>query len=150
MTGSRRQSTDTAPKQEYPMTKHDIARVLNEIAFFLFLKGENPFKAQAYGRAATAVLTSSSDLHALIADNSLTDLSGIGPATARVITELVTTGHSTVYEQTRGDYPSSLVTLGDIPGLSRKQILKLYEQAGIISVADLKAACRNGRLLAVP
>jgi DNA polymerase (family X) len=132
------------------MTKHDIARVLNEIAFFLFLKGENPFKAQAYGRAATAVLTSSSDLHALIADNSLTDLSGIGPATARVITELVTTGHSTVYEQTRGDYPSSLVTLGDIPGLSRKQILKLYEQAGIISVADLKAACRNGRLLAVP
>ncbi|MCC2641472.1 MAG: Pol4 [Nitrospira sp.] len=132
------------------MTKHDVARVLKDIAFFLFLRGDNPYKAQAYERAGLALLTSPADLHALIATGSLTDLPGIGPATARAITELVTTGHSTVHEQARGEYPSSLVALDDVPGLTRKQILKLYEQAGITSVADLKVACRNGRLLAVP
>ena len=45
--------------------------------------GDNPFKAQAYERGATAVLTSQPDLADLIATNSLTDSSGIGPATAR-------------------------------------------------------------------
>jgi DNA polymerase (family 10) len=69
------------------MTKHAVARVLKEIAFFLFLKGDNPFKAQAYERAGTAILTSPSDLHDLIANQALTNLSGIGPATARVITD---------------------------------------------------------------
>ena len=34
------------------MTKYDIARVLEEMAFFLELKGENPFKAKAYSHAA--------------------------------------------------------------------------------------------------
>jgi DNA polymerase (family 10) len=81
---------------------------------------------------------------------SLTDLSGIGPATAGVITELVTTGRSTRHEEAQGSYPSSLVALGEVPGLSRKQILKLHDLAGITSVGDLKAACREGRLLSVP
>ena len=84
------------------MTKHEVAHVLKEIAFFLSLKGDNPFKAQAYERAATAVLTSPSELAGLIATDSLTDLSGIRPATARVITELVTTDRSTMHEEARG------------------------------------------------
>ncbi len=131
-------------------TKHEVARVLQDIAFFLFLKGDNPFKAQAYERAAMAILTAPADLADLIATDSLTDLSGIGPATARVITELVTTGSSTMHEEAQGEYPLSLVTQGEVPGLSRKQFLKLYDVAGITSVADLKAACREGRLVAVP
>ncbi len=132
------------------MTKHEVARILQDIAFFLLLKGDNPFKAQAYERAATAVLTSQPDLADLVATNSLTDLSGIGPATARVIIELVTTGHSTMHEEVQGRYPLSLVTLGEVPGLTPKRILTLYDRAGITSVADLKAACREGRLVAIP
>ena len=49
------------------MTKHEVARILKEIAFFLIPKGDNPFKAQAYERAAAAVLTLPSDLSNLIA-----------------------------------------------------------------------------------
>ena len=80
----------------------------------------------------------------------MTEVSGIGPATARAITELVTTGQSSLLDEARGSYPSSLATLGEVPGLSRKQILNLHEQAHITSLADLKAACRDGRLLNVP
>ena len=39
------------------MTKRAIAQVLGDIAFFLLLKGENPYKARAYRNAATALLT---------------------------------------------------------------------------------------------
>src|SRR5918993_5511406 len=121
------------------MTKHEIAQVLKEIAFFLSLKGDNPYKAQAYARAGEALLTSPLGLQELLATGSLTEVNGIGPATARAITELVTTGRSPVLEEARGLYPSSLATLGEVPGLSRKHIVKLYEQAHIASLADLKA-----------
>lgn len=53
-------------------------------------------------------------------------------------------------EQARGSYPSSLMTLDEVPGLTRKQIVKLYEQAYVTSVAELKVACRDSRLLEVP
>jgi DNA polymerase (family 10) len=55
-----------------------------------------------------------------------------------------------MHEEAQGEHPLSLVTQGEVPGLSRKQFLKLYDVAGITSVADLKAACREGRLVAVP
>ena len=132
------------------MTKHEIAQALKEIAFFLSLKGDNPYKAQAYERAGAALLTSPLGLHELLATGSLTEVTGIGPATARAITELVTTGQSSLLDEARGSYPSSLATLGDVPGLSRKQIVKLHEQAHITSLAELKAACRDGRLLKIP
>jgi len=86
------------------MTKHEIAQALREIAFFLSLKEDNPYKAQAYERAGMALLTSPLNLRDLLATQSLTQVSGIGPATARVITELVTTGQSPVLEQARGSY----------------------------------------------
>ncbi|MGC3976724.1 MAG: DNA polymerase/3'-5' exonuclease PolX [Nitrospira sp.] len=132
------------------MTKHEVAHVLKEIGFFLFLKGENPYRAQAYERAGTALLASPLSLAELVSAGSLTDISGIGPATARVITDLVETGQSPVLHEARGSYPSSLMTLNEVPRLSRKHILKLYEQAGITSVAELKTACHEGRLLTVP
>ena len=82
----------------------------------------------------------------LVQTGTLTDVTGIGPATAFVITELVTTGMSAFHQEVQGAYPSSLTELGDVPGLSMKQIQRLYERAGIRSVADLHAACLENRL----
>ena len=132
------------------MTKRDIARVLNEIAFFVRFKGDNPYKARAYERAAGALLACPQDTLELINAGALADVPDIGPATAGVITELVRTGESSLHQEVRGTYPSSLVELGDIPGLSMKQIGRLYEHANIRSVAELQAACRNDLLLSVP
>ncbi len=112
------------------MTKHDIARVLKEIAFFLRLKGENPYRARAYEQAGHALLLSPQELKSLIDSRSLTDVPGIGPATASVITELFTTGSTPLLEELQGAAPSSLVELGAVPGLSMKQIRRLHDQAG--------------------
>lgn len=82
----------------------------------------------------------------LVQTGTLTDVTGIGPATASVITELVTTGTSAFHQEVQGAYPSSLTELGDVPGLSMKQIQRLYERAGIRSVADLHEACVENQL----
>ena len=132
------------------MTKRDIAKVLNEIAFFIRLNGDNPYKAQAYEQAGKALLASPFEARELLQSNQLTQIEGIGPATASVISELITTGMSTVHEKMRGRFPSSLVELGDVPGLTMKQILQLYTHGGVTSVVDLQAACRTGALLSIP
>ena len=132
------------------MTKRDIAKVLNEIAFFVRLNGDNPYKARAYEQAGKALLASPFEARELLQSNQLTQIEGIGPATASVISELITTGMSTVHEKLRGRFPSSLVELGDVPGLTMKQILQLYTHGGVTSVVDLQAACRTGALLSIP
>jgi DNA polymerase (family X) len=128
------------------ISKREIARELSEIAFYLRLKGGNPYKSAAYARAARAVLLSPHGVHELSEGETLTDIPGIGPSTGAVIRELLSTGHSNLHERLKGSYPASLVELGDVPGLRPKQIRRLYEDAGIRSIAELHAACRNNRL----
>jgi DNA polymerase (family 10) len=132
------------------MNKRDIAGVLDEIAFFLLLKGENPYKARAYRKAAVALLTCPREASSLVETGTLAEVPGIGPATASVITELVTTGASGVHREVQGGYPSSLTELGDVPGLSMKRIKQLYERAGVASLSHLQQACLTNQLLDVP
>jgi DNA polymerase (family X) len=131
------------------MTKPAIAHILKEIGFFLRLKGENPYKARAYERAGESLLMCDEPLHSLVQKEMLTRVTGIGAVTAAVITELWQTGVSTLHQSAKGAYPSSLVELGEVPGLTTKQIRRLYDRAGIRSVSDLHDACRTNRLLTV-
>ena len=132
---------------ELMMGKRQIARVLSDIAFYLRLKDGNPYKAAAFEGAARALLLSPYTPHQFMQGDTLTTIRGIGTSTAAVIRELVSTGRSVLYERVKGPYPPSLVELGRVPGLRPKQIRRLWEDAGIRSVADLQAACRNNRLV---
>ena len=131
------------------MTKRQIARILFEIAFFLRLKDGNPYKSRAYEGAARALLLSPYEPHQLLDSNTLTAIPGIGPATAAVIRELLLSGTSSLHQRVKDSYPASLVELGGVPGLRPKQIRRLYEEAGIRSVSELQAACRNNQLQAL-
>ena len=64
---------------ERMMTKRDVARVPSDIAFFLRLNGENPYKSFAYERAARALLLSPHEPHQLLRGDRLTGIPGIGP-----------------------------------------------------------------------
>jgi DNA polymerase (family 10) len=132
------------------MKKHQIAQILDEIAFFLLLKGENPYRARAYAQAAMALLTCPEDVATLIDQGTLTEVKGIGPATASVITEIANTGTAALLHDVKGPYPASLKELSDVPGLRMPQIRRLHDRAGITSLADLQAACASNRLLTIP
>ena len=140
-------SSQLIHRADVTMTKREIAHILSEIAFYLRLKQDNPYKSLAYERAARALLTALHEPHQLLTGDTLTDIPGIGRGTAAVIRELLVTGASKLHETVKGSFPSSLVELGDVPGLRPKQIRRLFEEAGIRSLADLKAACRKNQLL---
>ncbi len=128
------------------MDKADVAKIFEEIAVLLELKGENPFKIRAYQNAARALLNLDEDLKKVVKEERLTDLEGIGKDLALKITTLINTGHLPYYEELKQATPPILLELMQIQGLGPKKIINLYDHLGIQSIEELKQACLNDRI----
>jgi len=122
------------------INKKDIIHLLEEIAIYLELKGENPFKISAYRKAAQALET---DTRALSEIDDWSSIKGIGKGTQGVITEFLNSGESETLELLKQEVPEGLIPLLDIQGLGGKKLAKLYQELQIENKADLQAACEN-------
>ena len=69
------------------MKNIEIADLFNEIADFLEVKDENPFRIRAYRRVAQALEGLSEDIAAIAERNALQDVPGIGKDLAGKIQE---------------------------------------------------------------
>lgn len=132
------------------MDRTGVARSLEQIASYLELKGENPFRVRAFTGAAKTILGIPGELDTALADGTLAQSKGIGPAILQIVTELATVGRSELYEQLREDVPAGLVEMLSIPGLGVAKIRLIHEVLGVESVPDLEAAANDGRLAALP
>lgn len=126
--------------------KAGVAQILRDIAGLLELRGENPFKARAYEKAARAIESTPEDLGELVASGAHKKLPGIGKAIAEKLEEMASTGRCAYYEELRASLPPTLIELMAIPGLGTKKILLLHEQLGIATMEALEAAIRDGRV----
>ena len=131
------------------MNKAQVTDILEEIAVLLELKGENPFKALAYTKAARALDAYDGELAPLVAEDRLGSALGLGDALRLKVTELVQTGKLDYYEKLRASVPPGLLAMMDIPALGPKKIKTLHEKLGISSVDELEAACQAGRIRAL-
>ncbi|MBS4194918.1 DNA polymerase/3'-5' exonuclease PolX [Lederbergia citri] len=125
------------------INKKDIIRLLEQIAIYMELKGENPFKIAAFRKAAGALET---DDRSLTEITVFTDIPGIGKGTGAVIEEYVKEGTSSVLEELKEEVPKGLIPLLQLPGLGGKKISRLYQELGVEDVESLKEACENNRV----
>lgn len=123
--------------------KKDVVRLLETIAVYMELKGENPFKVSAFRKAAAALEI---DDRSLAEMGELTALSGIGKGTAAVIEEYITEGSSSVLKELQQEVPQGLVALLQVPGLGGKKIAKLHKELAIEDAEGLKQACHEGKI----
>ena len=128
------------------MEKSKVAEILVEIGLLLELKGENPFKTRAYGNAARAIENLSEPLEKVIAEDTLTEIKGIGEAIGKKIKELVETGRLGYYEELKASIPPGLAEMLEIPGVGPRKIKVLHDKLGIETVAQLEAACKAGKV----
>jgi DNA polymerase (family X) len=128
------------------VNKKDLIRLLETIAIYMELKGENPFKVSAFRKAATALET---DERTLTEIEDFTAISGIGKGTAAVIEEYMKEGSSSVLAELKEEVPSGLIPLLQLPGLGGKKIAKLYKELGVVDVTSLKEACQTGKVQAL-
>ncbi|WP_338777507.1 DNA polymerase/3'-5' exonuclease PolX [Metabacillus sp. FJAT-52054] len=118
--------------------KKDVIKLLETIAIYMELKGENPFKISAFRKAANAL---EQDERSLSSIEDFTKLQGIGKGTAAVIQEFLQTGESEALAELKKEVPEGLIPLLKLPGLGGKKIAKLYKELGVDGVESLKKAC---------
>ena len=115
---------------------------LRAIARLLTIKGDNPFKAQAYLRAASALENFDGDLDALIKEQRLKEIPGVGNALAATIEEIYRTGECWMLQQLREGMPPGVVELSEVPGLSLKKIVALSEALGTENIVRAQVGVR--------
>ncbi len=128
------------------MTNLEVARIFDEIADLLEIKGEDAFRINSYRRVARTIADLASDINDLAARGELAGLPGVGKGSAQKIEELLRTGHIGLRDQLLAEVPGSLLKLLDIPSVGPKKVALLWKQCGIKSLEDLKAAIRAGKL----
>ena len=125
------------------INKKDVIKLLETIAIYMELKGENPFKVSAFRKAAAALET---DDRSLTEIEDFTALNGIGKGTAAVIIEYIEQNESTVLEELQEEVPKGLIPLLQLQGLGGKKIAKLHKELAVCDVEDLKRVCEEGRV----
>jgi DNA polymerase (family 10) len=128
------------------MDKRDVARLLDEIAVLLELKGENPFKIRAYQNASRVIDGLTDDLGARVEAGTLTELKGIGATIAQNIAELWSTGRMPFHDELAAATPPGYLDMIRIPGLGAKKVRALGEGLGITTIAKLKRAAEKGEI----
>lgn len=126
------------------MEKNDIAGVLDEIAMFMELTGENQFKIRAYSAGARILENLTEDLGELIDSGKLADIPGLGEALVDKITTLRRDGILPFHRKLRASIPAGLLEVMQIPGLGPKKVRALWTQLAVEDLAKLKEVCESG------
>jgi DNA polymerase (family 10) len=133
------------------MTNKELADIFNHIADLLEIKGEVIYKVLAYRRAATSLVDSPLDLAETWRETGkLPKLAGIGEALAAKLEELLTTGKLGFFEKLKQEVPAGVADMLAIPDVGPKRAALFWKQLGLVSVAELEAAARSGKLRDLP
>jgi DNA polymerase (family 10) len=131
------------------MKNQEIAKIFNNIADILELKGDNPFRIRAYRRAAQNIDGLTEDV-AVMKEKTLKKIPGIGQDLAEKITEYTETGKLGFYEELMKEFPSTFLDILSIPGLGPKTAKMLFDRLKISSISDLQKRAIKGALKGLP
>lgn len=141
-----------AARARRPLSNAEVARALREMALFLEMEGV-AFKPRAYEKAAYAVEALARPIAELAAEGgveAIDRLPSVGHGIAARIDELLRSGRMRDLEALRRATPVDVLGLTAIEGLGPKSVKALHEALGVRDVRDLDAACRAGRVRALP
>lgn len=125
------------------MTKKDVIQLLEKIAIYMELNGENTFKVSAYRKAAQSLEIDERSLDEI---KDVTELKGIGKGVGEVISEYRETGTSSTLKELQRLVPEGLISLMKIQSLGSKKIAKLYKELNITDKESLQEACEAGKV----
>lgn len=134
-----------------PIRNDDVAEIFDEVADFLEIKGDNPFRVRAYRNAARIVSGLSRGVAELAAEEKgLEGIPGIGKDLAEKIRTIVATKKLPFLEELKKEFPPGLNRLMKVRGLGPKKVAALHTKLGIASIEDLKKAASEGRVRELP
>lgn len=129
------------------INKKDVIKLLEKIALYMELKGENTFKVSAYRRAAQSL---EKDERSLAEIDDFTSIKGIGQGTNSVIVDYLANEQSDTLIKLEKEIPKGLIPLLNVPGLGGKKLSKLYHELEITDGESLKQAIVDKKVEKLP
>jgi DNA polymerase (family X) len=128
----------------------DLAERIELLADLLELDGADAFRLSAYRRAAVRIRESAAPVARLALEGKATQMPGIGTTIEAKIVEIVQTGDLQALAKLRDKLPAGLVEVMHVPGLGPKTARRLWQELGVASLDDLRAAAEQQRLRELP
>jgi DNA polymerase (family X) len=122
------------------MKNAELADLFARMADLMEVLGENRFKIAAYRRGADAIRGLAEDIEKVAARGELRGIAGVGEAISGKIVQYLETGRVERYEEIKAKCPESLIEVMSVPGVGPKTALKLWREAEIATVAQLRDA----------
>ncbi len=135
------------------MINLDMARIFDEIADILEVKGENQFRIRAYRKAARTIETLTQDLKVIAERGGVSELKkipGVGEGIAKKMVEIAETGDCKKHVDLMREVPPGLLELLAIPRVGPKTIAKVHEELGINSIEELEESAKSHKLEGLP
>jgi DNA polymerase (family 10) len=132
------------------MKNREIAAIFAQMADLMEILGEDPFRVGSYRKAGRTLEELTEGLEELAQADRLTEIPGIGKSTAEKIKQYLADGKITAHEELLRKVPPGLPSLLGIPGMGPKTLARLWKQAGVTTLEELKSALTDpGRMEAV-
>jgi DNA polymerase (family 10) len=128
------------------VTNAEIAAALDELGVLYELDGAVKYRVLAYGAAAKAIRESPVSVAELAAAGRATDIPGVGKTLAEKIDALLETGEIPAAAKLKAKFPPTLIEVTRVPGLGAKTARRLFDELGVASLEDLKAAADAHRI----
>ena len=128
------------------MTNAEIAAAFDELAVLYELDGAVKYRVLAYSTAAKAIRESPVSVAELAREGRATVLPGVGKTLEEKIQTLLATGDIPSAERLRAKFPASLIAVTRVPGLGARTARRLYDELGVSSLEELKAAAEAQRI----
>jgi DNA polymerase (family 10) len=128
------------------MNNREMAEYFKNIADLLEIKGEGIYRVLAYRRAGEALHSLGRDIRDVWKAGQLEEIPGVGKAIAAKIDELLQTGTLAFYEKLAAEVPPSLIEVLKVADVGPKKAALFWKELGIVSVDELEAAAKAGKL----
>ncbi len=123
-----------------------MAAQFDLLADLMEVQGADYFRIGAYRRAAARIRDTPSSVAQLALAGKATALQDIGKTIEGKIVEVVSDGEIHALTKRKAEVPEEVAAFMRLPGLGPKTARRIWQELGITSVTDLKAAAEAGQL----
>lgn len=132
------------------MRNQDLARVFDNIANLMTIKGEQGYRVLAYSRAAETLRQHPQEAKELWESGQLESIPGVGKAIASKIEELLRQGRMEFYDKLTAEVPLSLLEILAVGDVGPKRVALFWKELGITTLEELEQAAGEGKLSTMP
>jgi len=128
----------------------DVADQFDLLADLLEIEGADSFRVVAYRRAATVMRETPAGIAQMAIDGKAKSLTGIGKTIEEKIVQIVEEGEIKALRDRKDRIPPGVISFMRLPGLGPKTARRIWQELGISTAEELKAAAEQERLRALP